>query len=71
MPPGYRLILYGYDRDPKVTNAKVLYCAAQLSGVDSSTMSIQEKPTDTRPEAEEYFRSFGKNRKFVVVTNDM
>ena len=71
MLPGSRLILSGYGGDSKVTQAKVLYRAALLIGVDSATMSIQEKPANTRQEAEEYVRNFGKHQKLVVVTNDM
>lgn len=71
MLPGSRLILSGYDSDSKVTQAMVLYRSALLLGVDSATMSIQEKPANTRQEAAEYVRNFGKNRKLIVVTNDM
>ena len=71
MLPSSRLILSGYGSDSKVTQAMVLYRAALLMGVDSATMSIQEKPANTRQEAEEYVRNFGKSRKFIVVTSDM
>ena len=71
MLPGSRLILSGYGGDSKVTQAMVLYRAALLMGIDPTSMAIQEKPSKTRQEAEEYVRNFGKSRKLVVVTNDM
>jgi uncharacterized SAM-binding protein YcdF (DUF218 family) len=71
MLPGSRLILSGYGSDSKVTKAMVLYRTALLMGIDTASMAIQEKPANTRQEAEEYVRNFGKSRKLIVVTNDM
>jgi uncharacterized SAM-binding protein YcdF (DUF218 family) len=71
MLPGSRLILSGYSGNSKLSQAMVLYRAALLIGVDSAAMFILEKPANTKQEAEEYVRNFGKNRTLIVVTNDM
>lgn len=71
MLPGSRLILSGYGGKSELTQAMVLFRTALLLGVDPSTMAIQEKPANTRQEAEEYARNFGTNRILIVVTDDM
>lgn len=71
MLPGSRLILSGYKGNSKLSQAMVLYRTALLMGVDSAAMFMLEKPANTRQEAEEYVRNFGKNRTLIVVTDDI
>jgi len=69
--PGSRLILSGYSGGSELSQAQVLYRTALLLGVDSASMTMQTKPSNTWMEAEEYAKNFGKQHDIIVVTSDI
>lgn len=71
LTPGSRLILSGFSGRSAEPQAIVLYKTAQLLGVDTSSMAFQTKPANTRMEAEEYIRNFGRKHTLVLVTSDI
>jgi len=66
--PGSRLILSGYKGTTELPQALVLYRTALQLGVDSASMSMLPLPINTRMEAEEYIKNFGKRNNLVLVT---
>jgi uncharacterized SAM-binding protein YcdF (DUF218 family) len=71
MMRGSRLILSGYKGQSVLAQSLVLYKTALLLGVDSASMAMQELPSNTRMEAEEYIRNFGRGKPLIVVTSDI
>jgi uncharacterized SAM-binding protein YcdF (DUF218 family) len=67
--PGSRLILSGFNIRSGISEALLLYRTALFLGTDSSAMAIQTEPYNTRMEAEEYVRNFGRNNNLIVVTS--
>jgi uncharacterized SAM-binding protein YcdF (DUF218 family) len=67
--PGSRLILSGYGGRSELSQAVVLYRTALILGIDSGTMAIQTKPSNTKREAEEYIKNFGTENNLIVVTS--
>lgn len=67
--PGSRLLLSGYDGGSGLSQALVLYRTALILGVDSSSMSLQTLPSNTRMEAEEFIKNFGTNNVLILVTS--
>jgi uncharacterized SAM-binding protein YcdF (DUF218 family) len=66
---GSKLILSGYDRKSKQSEAMVYYKAALSLGVDSNYMVLQSLPSNTKMEAEEYVKNFGIGTKLILVTS--
>jgi len=64
-----RLIVSGYAGRLKISQAEVLYKTALMLGVDSTDLIMSPKPKNTREEAEEYIKKFGKGNSLVVVTD--
>jgi uncharacterized SAM-binding protein YcdF (DUF218 family) len=56
---GSRLILSGDSGGSELPQAVVLYRTALAMGIDSSTMAMQTKPSNTLQEAKEYIKNFG------------
>ncbi|MBI5009607.1 MAG: YdcF family protein [Bacteroidia bacterium] len=67
--PGSRIILSGSQGRSEVPQAIVLYRTALLLGIDSSSMSIQTIPSNTRQEAVEYVKNFGTKNNLILVTS--
>ena len=64
-----RLIYTGYaDRQP-LPQAKISAFAAQGLGIDSTVIDTLCSPWNTRNEAEEYLKRFGKSCKLYLVTD--
>jgi len=68
MIPGSRLILSGSSGRSELAQALILYRTALTLGIDSSSMAMQSKPSNTLQEAEEYVRNFGTGKSLIVVT---
>jgi hypothetical protein len=71
MIPGTRLILSGNISNTELSPSLVLYRAALLLGIDSVSMAMQELPSNTQMEAEEYAKNFGKENALIVFTSDI
>lgn len=69
MIPGSNLILSGFDKKSKQSEAFVYYRTALSLGIDSCNMKLQSLPSNTQMEAEEYARNFGKETKLILVTS--
>lgn len=69
MIPGSRLILSGSRGKSELSQALVLYRTALMLGIDSSSMEMQEKPSNTQQEAEEYVKNFGTKNNLILVTS--
>ena len=69
--PGSRLILSGYRGKSELSQSLILYRTALMLGIDSASMAMQELPSNTRMEAEEYVKNFGKANGLIIVTSDI
>jgi uncharacterized SAM-binding protein YcdF (DUF218 family) len=68
MLPGSRLILSGSSGRSELAQALILYRTALILGIDSSSMAMQTKPSNTLQESEEYVRNFGTDKTLIIVT---
>jgi len=68
MIPGSRLILSGSSGRSELAQALILYRSALILGIDSSSMAMQSKPSNTLQEAQEYVRNFGTKKTLILVT---
>ncbi len=66
---GSRLILSGSSGRSELPQALVLYRTALILGIDSTSMTMQIKPSNTRMEAEEYVKNFGSKTNLIVVSS--
>ena len=71
MIPGSRIILSGSRGRSELDQAYVLYQTALILGANSASLVMQTSPANTRMEAEEYSRTFGPDKKIIVVTSDI
>lgn len=69
MIPGSKLILSGFDKKTKQSEALVYFKTALSLGIDSNNMKLQSLPSNTQMEAEEYVRNFGKETNLILVTS--
>lgn len=63
------LITSGYLKTSNISNAKVQADAALSLGIDSTSIRIQETPTNTWQEALIYKQTFGDSSKLILVTS--
>ena len=66
---GVKLIVSGYAGRLKITQAEVLYRTAVMLGIDSTNIVMSPLPSNTREEAAEYVKRFGKENSLIVVTD--
>ena len=67
--PSSNLIFSGYANFQPLPMAKVSALAAQELGMDSSAIQTICEPWNTKTEAEEYFKRFGPDGKFYLITD--
>jgi uncharacterized SAM-binding protein YcdF (DUF218 family) len=66
---GSKLILSGYSGRSELAQAVVMCRTALCLSVDSSSIAISQLPSNTRSEAEEYVRNFGRVKRLIIVTS--
>lgn len=67
--PGSTLILSGYAGESELSQAQVLFNTSLILGIDPRSMCLSSSASNTKMEAEEYLRIFGKGKRLVLVTS--
>lgn len=67
--PSSRLIFSGYAGSQPLPQAKISAMAAQELGIDSTVIYTICKPWNTKNEAAEYLKRFGKTYKLYLITD--
>ena len=67
--PQSKLILSGWGAGHTTCQAEVLAHAAKELGVPDSCLLMLKKPWNTKDEANEYVKNFGRNNQLIIVTD--
>jgi uncharacterized SAM-binding protein YcdF (DUF218 family) len=67
--PGSTLVTSASGWENEITQAEVTAQAAVVLGVDSTHIKMQQKPENTRQEAEQYKQLFGDSAQLILVTS--